>query len=1371
MIPVSSAVTTAADRLGPLRGLRDSVAAAPRIPALVGDSAAMMAAPDATNTTNPNRLSTLEQLRQEVSLRISRPVRQMQEPLRRFLGEIPLPQAPPDVPRELLPFSWLYQGPTTEHTLKTAYDNITTGLALGSVVIPDDFSVGTQDIANDPMPALRTASMFAGAAAEGFLGDIGILRLLGLTKATAAARGFGRLERSADAALDLFGQGQDASVFRQILGGAALGGVSEATMQAIALKDPITILSNAGLVTLGGATLGGAVASTGAARRALLPAPRPLEPLATGFAQRAAPEIQTAQAAGEPVEQIAARVAGRTGENQAEFVAAIGRATDADAGLTPNLAYVQRLEDAARARAAGRRLGEEGVVGLRDNKVSESVAKLNDARMEGMFDQSSAEGFLAKIGRGWSKTVQGFKDSFDYETRLKRFPALSGVAGVTLADDFRVLAHGTNRVARIAEKELNGIIGPILSFKGRDTGTAFESFRRIVVLRDLAESGERGLILPEGYTLEGIKTELSRLENSANPEIMQAAENHRQVVGEMRNQLIARGRLKVDDGFQNYFPHRVIEDLSAEQARILGRPNDVIYPTSAVLTTGALREPRRPYTMRREGSRKAISTDYLGAMERAITRFHLDNLTEDFLLEIGRSPLNLQRADLAPEELRSLATRRSFVRGTETFKRFLPRGPAFYRTEAVTSKFWDDLEAFLADGGTSLDEFAPNVEGLKEIVAVGRPKEYILPADLADRLEQFYAPDPLAAQGAGISNAARKATAWWKRNTIHWGLNRFFMFQVAGDSINLLRSNPAAFLQVRNGKLESPVVQAINEQFKQFGTPVMSKEQMFGSLVGGAAFGAVGEALNGDTDQPLSRKIATILTGAGLGYISGTYRKRGTLPIHSSMYELADDLGVINTGLTAGSEDLARRVLGAGANYRLGEGTPAARRAFDTITTLAFGKPFGNPWSVADVPARIVGVIQRERENTLRFANYIQRISQGTPNEVAAKAAREDLVDYGKFTEFEDKVLRGFWLPFYAFTRHNIPNWLKTPATKVGAAAVGGLAAIDIAAQVWNEQFFPEIERGLRGVRKENFHVIVGDPNTGEAYTNEAGDPMVVGWEMPYEQALEVLGVARPGMVYSAMFGLGGEDQEVSLLDRARRTSRAALRMKAGPGKLALELLGPFIKEPIQVYFNHDFFWDAPIVPERYFETGDAKAAMLRHVAETAFRQLREFQVLGGTIQDRRFNPINSPIGLGLPINYVDMDRQVQGFLFEEMDAASQTVQRADNRWRQKIDDIIYERPMFSDVAEGEHIEVWEEINALPNMSTYDISQAWNYYMDRGGKGTIMRRYQSLTIEERYQLSQQMDPWAASMLMLYLNGGAVDDYIAPSAGGPTVTGN
>src|SRR5690606_4100845 len=113
-------------------------------------------------------------------------------------------------------------------------------------------------------------------------------------------------------------------------------------------------------------------------------------------------------------------------------------------------------------------------------------------------------------------------------------------------------------------------------------------------------------------------------------------------------------------------------------------------------------------------------------------------------------------------------------------------------------------------------------------------------------------------------------------------------------------------------------------------------------------------------------------------------------------------------------------------------------------------------------------------------------------------------------------------------SKHNISNWTKTLSgrdvggkAKIAFAATAAIASFDIAAQAWNESFFPDVERTLDPNIREGFHIIAGNPLTGEVYRDKRGRPIYIGHEMPYEMALEFFGFARPGVIYSELFGMG----------------------------------------------------------------------------------------------------------------------------------------------------------------------------------------------------------------------------------------------------------
>lgn len=1205
-----------------------------------------------------------------------------------------------------------------DRTALDIIENIGKGAVIGSIVIPDDAAVDPEN----PMPAVQIGAALIGAGAEGAIGELQLLRGI---NAVAKARQGTNLGRSAETALRLFGQGEDLSTLQRIFGGALGGAVTEVGLQTLALQDPEDIVFNAGLVGLGGAILGGSITGVAQGTRAARATPRAARAFAEEFARKT--PVQRAEA------QAGFDVALRTPPDEAGIGA-----------LTENIQRVERaIEDAASVRATTTKPA-----------VTETQAlRLMDDDLESLFDVDTSVSFRERLRSGFDAATEAWRKSFVFEAEMQRFRSMTGLADLNLGDDFRTLRVAFDRAPRLAIKEIRNVTAPLMDLKGKDFTNAYRQFERLVFLRDFAETAERGLPLPLGVSLETVTRELKLLENFSVKAAKEAADNHLTFVRGIREELIRRGKLDAGSGYDHYVPHVIIEDLAQTDARLLGDvdPDALNFFTGRLTKDGALQTPSRPQTRKREGSTRRILTDYADIMYRAYRRFHVDNAIDDFLGDINTN-FGLVTRELSEAERNALSRVGRFKRGNEEFVRWHPGGPRYYPASSVDEEVFNVVRERIREGaGVDVDD----LPDLREILAVGKRPEYILPAPIADRLSQFYAPSPFRGT---LLTPFQRATSWWKRNTIWWGLSRFFMFQIVGDAMNLMRSNPAAFAHI--GK-------AISNIFDAYGTPKMSTTQALATLAGGVGGLTIDEAVqSGDSTA------SSILAGAGLGYLLGTRRVAGTRRIFSELYDEADRLGAINSGFVFQEEELARRILGGRASHLPTRTERPWLRGLDTVTTLLSGKTHGDPYAFARVPAEMIETIQTERENVLRFASYIQQVEKGIDPLIASKNARESLVDYGKFTDFENKFIRGFLLPFYSFYRHNIPNWLRASVGRegvgkgatVGMAAVTGIAAFDLIAQAWNETFFPEIERSLDDFRRERFHIILGNPSTREPYTDVDGRPMVVGWEMPYEQALEFMGLARPGMVYSELFGVGSERETVDFTERARRKAED-LATLAPIRKFTMDLLTPIVKEPVQVAINRDLFIDAPIVPERYVGTEEGKRRMLRHVGRTFFRQMREIQRTTSDISGKRFDPLTSAFGLGLPVERVNLDRELVGFLHERMSETQEETVRIQADWKKAIDDIIYSRENFRALPQDEPQAVMDAI-MVNSDDPADAEAAWRYYMNRGANSSLERQWGSMSNVERARFFNSLPDWAQTALVFFMNGGEQIDVFADDSRTP-----
>lgn len=485
-----------------------------------------------------------------------------------------------------------------------------------------------------------------------------------------------------------------------------------------------------------------------------------------------------------------------------------------------------------------------------------------------------------------------------------------------------------------------------------------------------------------------------------------------------------------------------------------------------------------------------------------------------------------------------------------------------------------------------------------------------------------------------------------------------------------------------------------------------------------------------------------------------------------SLYKLAEEHGVIGSGGFQQETELARQMLGGGYS-RVFPGAGGTRstqqRARDTVLTMLSGRLHGDPAQFASNWVRSVETVMNERENVLRLASFMQQLESGVDARVAAKRARESLVDYGKFTEFEDKYMRGFLAPFYAFTRHNTANWIKAAAGRdvggkpaVALAATGAILAADSAAQAWNATFFPEVEAQLAPWQRDQFHVIVGNPITGEPFKDARGRPMVVATEMGYEPTLDLLGLARPHHALN-LFGAGipaeqGLLERKLLIEDVTNSPGHVRETLDGASKMFARLLTPAIRAPIELASNTSWLYDAPIVPEQYVDTPEKHAFVMQHLAKEAFRQYREADKLVRDGGRGNWSPISSAFGLGLPLESVNVDGNVRRALHEQMELAQNASARSKARWAREIDRIVYSRPQWNEVRPDEQERLMQVVREHA-LSPEEREVALRYYMERTAKSSVQRHWNTLNAKERAAFMRTLAPGDAAAFAFYVNGG------------------
>lgn len=197
----------------------------------------------------------------------------------------------------------------------------------------------------------------------------------------------------------------------------------------------------------------------------------------------------------------------------------------------------------------------------------------------------------------------------------------------------------------------------------------FDAFRRIVILRDLYQTGirrpnpkrqieindqikklqkelrdlasstsvwknvfskrierkiymlnaELNPILPDGLTVKGIVQELRRLENEhlGNPNIRKALNNYKTLMKKVFDDLVKRGKISAERERTDYYPHDVFDSayaLDFDDPSGMGRKFE---------------SPYRFYTQQRAGSKKPINANFEEVITNTLTKVYIDNAIDD----------------------------------------------------------------------------------------------------------------------------------------------------------------------------------------------------------------------------------------------------------------------------------------------------------------------------------------------------------------------------------------------------------------------------------------------------------------------------------------------------------------------------------------------------------------------------------------------------------------------------------------------------------------------------------------------------------------------------------------------------------------------
>jgi hypothetical protein len=362
------------------------------------------------------------------------------------------------------------------------------------------------------------------------------------------------------------------------------------------------------------------------------------------------------------------------------------------------------------------------------------------------------DGFVQHVKEGLTNLFHSMTRTY---ADLPRSPEFA-----TANDKLRYLGHQKGVASNKTLQILQDITLPL-----KDTN-AFDIFRRRVVLDDLVATANRGEKLPFGWTPEQVKAEAARIDAAlaGKPDINEALMRRMDAWEAVKSDYI---QAQKDMGFdvskmltrEDYFRHQVLDYMNT--GGVKGTGKKLKTPTS------------RGFLKEREGSSKAISTNYLQAEWEVMAQMIHDT-------EVSRVLKTLEKEyDISGK----IKPGEPIPDGYTVWQ---PReGNTFYMAKTIPETVVTGL----------LDEIGFDTLPMNEVLALGgKRKQWIIPEALAKTLDNI---------GSKRVDPARKTLNarllnLWKQYVLlnPKRLVKYNLRNLSGDAEMLFVGNPSAFKEV-----------------------------------------------------------------------------------------------------------------------------------------------------------------------------------------------------------------------------------------------------------------------------------------------------------------------------------------------------------------------------------------------------------------------------------------------------------------------------------------------------------------------------------------------------------------------------------------------
>ncbi len=500
--------------------------------------------------------------------------------------------------------------------------------------------------------------------------------------------------------------------------------------------------------------------------------------------------------------------------------------------------------------------------------------------------------------------------------------------------------------------------------------------RRKVFIQDLVFEAKIDRSVSGDFTLEQLQAEDARLLDLINqvPSVKKAYEARQALWKKVSQDLFERGVLNEESRDNvSYVRHFVLEYMENNRKPISTKKKK-------------LKEPFRTSKIRRIGSRKDISTDYLAVEVRALADIYADNVIEDIADSIAAKEDRKQEFKATAKAknitLKEVAEQAGYVEW------HYKRPNLFYRAATMDqAKIAAMIEEYAVEAGDTIN--VPR-NMIHTALVLGRREGWYIPEDLAMQLDDLpvnYRGHPII---EGMSVVSKHAIQWWKRWILRVNPFRYNARNQLGDTERFIASGKEKALKRIPQSLKILVMKTgeYYEGAKEFGAIASSLWHEMGDVSKLREFEQFKDFTKKKTFKQYTKNI--LLT-----------------PLKA-----VQGVGNIGQSLTQLREDVLRLAL-----------------YIDTLEDLRAGKKVQH-WagSIADIEA----------------------IAKESKERAAAKVSRETLIDYGSFTIFEDKVLRNGLLPFYSFKKRNLTFWPRALVNAAREGTGGQVAAIAASKATFN---------------------------------------------------------------------------------------------------------------------------------------------------------------------------------------------------------------------------------------------------------------------------------------------------------------------------------